>query len=87
MYKHTDLGTLTFAQNRTLKNLITSGAVTLAGNKNLKIYGRLQCKSGKRMNLENRVFFGSEIEAVKLGYRPCGHCMTKEYKKWKDELV
>ncbi len=81
MYKHTDLGNATFAQNRALKNLIASGAVTLAGNKNLKIYGRLQCKSGKRMHTKNRVFFGSEIEAVKLGYRPCGHCMKKEYKK------
>ncbi|MDP3667251.1 MAG: Ada metal-binding domain-containing protein, partial [Sediminibacterium sp.] len=42
----------------------------------------LQCKSGKRMNRKNRVFFASESEAIKNDFRPCGHCMKIEYKKW-----
>lgn len=58
--------------------------ITLAGNRQLKIYGTLQCRSGKRMKIENRVFFVSEKEAITHGYRPCGHCMKGKYQKWKD---
>ncbi len=56
--------------------------ILFGGNKNLKIYGTLQCKSGKRMKRENRVFFNSEKEAIKNDYRPCGHCMKIKYKEW-----
>ncbi|TMU54749.1 Ada metal-binding domain-containing protein [Flagellimonas algicola] len=54
-----------------------------AGNRKLKIYGTLHCKSGKRMKVENRVFFASEKEAMEAGYRPCGHCMRTKYAEWK----
>ena len=62
---------------------------TLGGNKKLKIYGKLDCKSalswiGKGYYISNRVFFENEEVAKQLGYRPCGVCMKKEYKKWKD---
>ncbi|MEZ4810171.1 MAG: Ada metal-binding domain-containing protein [Allomuricauda sp.] len=56
-----------------------------AGNRNLKIYGNLRCKSGKRMKMDNRVFFNSEEEALHHGYRPCGHCMPKAYALWKKD--
>jgi methylphosphotriester-DNA--protein-cysteine methyltransferase len=62
---------------------IRSGEIRLAGNRRLRIYGRLECASGKRMNRANRVFFESEAEAIRLGYRPCGHCMRVEYQRWK----
>jgi methylphosphotriester-DNA--protein-cysteine methyltransferase len=55
-----------------------------AGNSKLKIYGTLHCKSGKRLKVENRVFFHSEEDALKQGYRPCGHCMRKAYQLWKN---
>ncbi|TXN37365.1 metal-binding protein [Flagellimonas hymeniacidonis] len=58
-----------------------------AGNKNLKIYGTLSCKSGKRLKVENRVFFCSDKDAIKEGYRPCGHCMREEYKVWKNNTL
>lgn len=61
--------------------------INFGGNKGLKIYGTLQCKSGKRMNRSKRVFFDTEMEAIKKGYRPCGHCMKSEYQKWKNEVV
>lgn len=61
---------------------LKSKSITLAGNKKLKIYGTLTCKSGKRMKMENRVFFESEYDAVELGYRPCGHCLKLQYEKW-----
>jgi methylphosphotriester-DNA--protein-cysteine methyltransferase len=67
---------------RKLALVLRNKAVVLAGNKKLKIYGTLTCKSGKRMKKENRVFFESEYEAVKLGYRPCGHCLKLQYEKW-----
>ena len=66
-----------------LRRRIRHGIICFAGNNALKIYGRLHCRSGKRMKKKNRVFFQSGPEAVLLGFRPCGHCMNKEYKKWK----
>ena len=65
-----------------LVSQIRQKKVVFGGNQRLKIYGILQCKSGKRMKHKNRVFFASENEAVKNGFRPCGHCMKTAYKKW-----
>jgi methylphosphotriester-DNA--protein-cysteine methyltransferase len=77
MFFHSNL------QKPQLKSLIRNGEVRLAGNTQLKIYGTLSCKSGKRMKKENRVFFSSEAEAMSYGYRPCGHCLKTEYQTWK----
>lgn len=63
--------------------LIKSKSIKFAGNKKLKIYGTLRCKSGKRMKKENRVFFLNEEEAIAVGFRPCGHCMAANYLKWR----
>ncbi len=45
-----------------------------AGWKTGKIFGRLDCKSGKRMKKENRVFFLTWKDAIASGYRPCKKC-------------
>ena len=75
MIAHTDINTIT------LRGKIKQHEINFGGNRKLKIYGTLQCKSGKRMKKDNRVFFISEHEAVNMGYRPCGHCMkTKNLK-------
>jgi len=66
-----------------LHRAIRSQALCYGGNRKFKIYGLLSCKSGKRMQLENRVFFASEAEALRCGYRPCGHCMKLKYDSWK----
>ncbi|MBG9377121.1 metal-binding protein [Panacibacter sp. DH6] len=66
-----------------LRSLIKNRDIACAGNKQLYIYGKLSCRSGKKMNKENRVFFKSAEEALQNGYRPCAHCMRKEYKEWK----
>ena len=63
--------------------LLDTKQITSAGNRKLKIYGKLNCWSGKRMNIENRVFFASEAEAVVHGFRPCGNCMREKYTEWK----
>jgi methylphosphotriester-DNA--protein-cysteine methyltransferase len=83
MIKHIDLGDTAFGRSRKLKELINKGEILLAGNKKLKIYGTLNCTSGKRMKTENRVFFESQKEAEGVGYRPCGHCMRAAYLQWK----
>ncbi len=70
-----------------VRALIRHKEIKYAGNQNLKIYGTLHCKSGKRMLRKNRVFFISEKEAVTQDYRPCGHCMKVAYKIWKNGLV
>lgn len=61
--------------------------INFGGNRQLKIYGKLFCASGKRMKRENRVFFYSEREAMENGYRPCGNCMRDKYETWKDGTV
>jgi methylphosphotriester-DNA--protein-cysteine methyltransferase len=76
MIRHIDLS----IKELTFK--IRQKQIIFGGNRNLKIYGKLTCKSGKRMKIENRVFFESEVEAIENKYRPCGHCMKTEYKKW-----
>ncbi len=81
MIKHKDISRSEFLRKIRQKEII------LGGNRKLKIYGTLQCKSGKRMKRYNRVFFSSTEEAKNYGYRPCGHCMKPAYKKWKDGLV
>ncbi|PIF46182.1 metal binding Ada-like protein [Chryseobacterium sp. 52] len=70
-----------------LRSKIRSGKINFGGNKKLKIYGLLNCFSGKSMKRENRVFFISENEALENKYRPCGHCLKKEYKIWKKEYT
>jgi hypothetical protein len=72
--------------NKHLKLLIKKGSLTLGGNKKLKIFGLLTCASGKRMKKENRVFFVNELEAWENNYRPCGHCMRRENRKFRDNL-
>ena len=83
MYKHQDLGEIPFSRLRQLKLLVDNGDILFGGNAQLKIYGRLNCKSGKRLKVKNRVFFATEQEAIKMGYRPCGHCMRAKYRLWK----
>lgn len=83
MIRHTELGETPFKRSRHLKRLLDCGQVRFGGNVKLKIYGRLDCKSGQRMNAGNRVFFATAAEAEEKGYRPCGHCMQTEYQLWK----
>ena len=64
-----------------LRQLIKEKILVFGGNMRLKIYGKLNCKSGKRMTRENRVFFSSVTEAMESGFRVCGHCMKAEYLK------
>jgi len=83
MIKHADLGGYPFQRSRNLKLLLDKNEIVLAGNSKLKIYGTLNCSSGKRMKVQNRVFFSALSEAVELDYRPCGNCLQEEYKYWK----
>lgn len=60
---------------------------TLGGNRNLKIYGRLDCGSARRAlpqgYAQHRVFFADEEAAIAAGYRPCGNCMRERYRQWR----
>jgi len=77
MIHHQQLGNTPYKRSKQLLLLIQSGAITIGGNKKLKIYGTLQCSSGKRMKTENRVFFRDEAEARQAGYRACKRCMKQ----------
>lgn len=59
---------------------------TLGGNRQKKLYGRLDCRSAKKSLATGyekvRVFFADEETAIAAGYRPCGTCMGKRYQQW-----
>lgn len=76
----------TLSESNIMK-LVRNGSISHAGNAQLKIFGKLNCKSGKRMKKENRVFFKNRDEAFSLGFRPCGHCLNSEYKNWKNGII
>lgn len=80
MVRHVDL------ESGDIFRMIKNHSITVAGNSRLKIYGQLDCVSGKRMKKENRVFFKTERDAVFYGFRPCGHCMSSCYSVWKRNL-
>jgi methylphosphotriester-DNA--protein-cysteine methyltransferase len=61
--------------------------IKLGGNSKLKIYGKLNCKSGLRLKKENRVFFKDEEEALQNQYRPCANCMKEKYINWKRNAI
>ncbi|HTE07701.1 MAG TPA: Ada metal-binding domain-containing protein [Flavitalea sp.] len=82
MIPHLSLGTTAFSRSRHLGLLIKTARVQLAGNSKLRIYGILNCTSGKRMKVENRVFFKTEAEAILAGFRPCAHCVPEKYRAW-----
>jgi methylphosphotriester-DNA--protein-cysteine methyltransferase len=67
-----------------LISLLKGKKIALAGNNKLKIYGELNCRSGKRMKKSNRVFFADQKQATDLGFRPCAHCMKTNYTFWKE---
>lgn len=79
MIKHIEI------DHKTLYQKIKRKEIVFGGNRNLKIYGTLHCKSGKRTKKINRVFFKTVMEAKERGYRPCGHCLSADYKIWKND--
>lgn len=81
MIKHTEIS------DAELRSKIRKQIILFGGNSQLKIYGTFDCKSGKRMKRDNRVFFSSLKEAIDHTYRPCGHCMRAAYKKWKYGII
>jgi hypothetical protein len=83
MILHSRLGNSPFERSRNLLIKIQQNEISLGGYKKDKIYGTLSCNSGKRMKISNRIFFKDENEAIKNGYRPCAHCMSEKYKRWK----
>ena len=87
MIQHKDLGEKPFTRSKALWQKIQSGEITLGGNKKLKIYGKLECRAGKRMKVGNRVFFENSTEAINAGYRPCAVCLREEYTIWKERKL
>ncbi|PSK92508.1 Ada metal-binding domain-containing protein [Taibaiella chishuiensis] len=85
MILHTALGNTPTTRSRHFRYLFRCGAITLAGNRKLKIYGTLRCRSGRNMLVQNRVFFADEADALAKGYRPCGHCLKAAYQAWKNK--
>jgi len=77
MIRHQDIS------SNKLSALIRNGSIRIADNSHLKIYGLLNCRSGKRMKIKNRVFFKTETEAIQSGFRPCGHCIRDRFLQWK----
>ena len=85
MIFHKNLGKTPFKRSKTLHQLIENGDVSLGGNWQLKIYGTLTCRAGKRMKVENRVFFKDLDAALAGGFRPCAVCLRDDYRIWKQK--
>lgn len=51
-----------------------SGVIRIAGNRNSGIYHRSDCPDYDRISERNRVYFKSEEEAKKAGYRKARNC-------------
>ncbi|MDE1192693.1 MAG: Ada metal-binding domain-containing protein [Arachidicoccus sp.] len=81
MIKHSEI------PDSDLRDKLRHREICFGGNLKLKIYGTLSCSSGRKMKRENRVFFSTEKEAIANGFRPCGHCMKDQYKKWKNAFI
>ena len=84
-----EYGPIFFLTDNENKQYISESPGAIGGHKKLKIYGRLDCPSANRYvakgeYVRHRVFFKDEDTAIAAGYRPCGTCMTKAYKKRKD---
>jgi len=86
MVFHKELVGSAYAKSKAIYLAIRAGKIEYAGNNRLKIYGRLDCLSGKRMRVENRVFFMNEKEALAFQFRPCGNCLPKKYRDWKSGI-
>jgi methylphosphotriester-DNA--protein-cysteine methyltransferase len=86
MIRHIELGTDMETRQAAVRRLIRNRQIQFGGYMPGKIYGTLSCGSGKKMKVENRVFFQNEQEAIAAGYRPCGHCMRDKYREWKNAL-
>ncbi len=65
-----------------VRKMIRQNLISFAGNSPKKIYGYLNCGSGKRMKKQHRVFFKNEKAAILAGFRPCGNCMKTAYKNY-----
>jgi hypothetical protein len=70
------------------KFVSTSYPGLYAGITTEKIFGRLDCWSGKRYaKAKNRIFFWFWDDAIKAGYRPCKKCKpTKHCRKDCDHM-
>jgi hypothetical protein len=60
----------------------------LGGHRKNKIYGTLDCPGAlawirKGHYVKQRVFFASESDAIRAGYRPCFRCLREDYVEWK----
>ncbi len=53
-----------------LRQRIRRQEIVWGGNATLKLYGTLRCTSGKRLTRKNRVFFGTETEALAADSAP-----------------
>jgi methylphosphotriester-DNA--protein-cysteine methyltransferase len=70
--------------DKLIRKKIREREILYAGNERLKIFGLFSCNSGKKIKRTNRVFFKSEEDAWKNGYRPCSHCMRSSYIVWRN---
>lgn len=84
MIKYIDLGETALDRIVAVNSQIRNGRIKFAGDSRTNIYGLLNCASGKRTKVENKVFFKNEEEALIVGFRPCSHCMNEKYKLWKE---
>ena len=53
---------------------LTEEIIQYIGNKNSKVFHKLDCESVQKMKDKNKVEFYTREEAINLGYKPCSIC-------------
>jgi hypothetical protein len=69
------------------KQIVTLLPGQYAGNKKTKIFGRLDCESGKLTSKEDRVFFSTWKNAIRSGYRSCEKCKPNQMDKYPEQEI
>jgi len=64
-------------ENKKLKSQDSFNLNVVIGNKRTKIYHFPWCSGAKTMKEENKIYFSSEKEAIKAGFRKAKNCKRK----------
>ncbi|PTX09526.1 Ada metal-binding domain-containing protein [Sphingobacterium faecium] len=87
MIQNIELGDTALDRIVAVNGLVKRGMIKFSGDSRSNIYGLINCASGRRTRIKNRVFFKDEKEALDEGYRPCSHCLNEKYRKWKEATL
>lgn len=55
-------------------NMQNSNSKAYCGNKNSKVFHKIDCGSVSKMKESNKAYFNDRATAIQSGYKPCSNC-------------